>query len=492
MPKNMKVLLISPTDNLETTLGKGKAFVNATEPHNLISLASYARSRGISDIRILDGYALNLSHEEILSYITDYSPNVIGLTCYTSDSPMTIKLCARIKERFPDKFVIVGHVHATVFCEEFFSRGKVDFVVHGEGEETLYELIMVLKEGGSLEDIPGIIYRSNNKTIKTKERYGIQDLDSLPKPAWDLVPMHLYKLPFYFHPKGNRSMITSRGCPVGCTFCAVHGGMKIRYQSAERMVSDYRDLVENYGANHIHFMDSLFPGNKRRIMEFCDRILREKKRVTWSSSAYSNCMSPELLNKMSAAGCTTISYGIESGNKEMLDNVQKKQSLEKVREVVRWTKEAGIKARGLFMLGMPGETVEHSLQTIKFAKELPLDGAQFSITTPYPGTELFNQLVRENKIDKMDWERYSAYSTFTDKEPIWMEDWMTSDILKNLQRKAILEFYLRPRLIFYELSKIRPRNIRDYFGGLMAIANLAYKKIGKSKKSGFSVLEAGF
>ena len=482
----MKTLLLYPSDNLETVLGRGKVFVEASEPHNLLSLAAYIRERGFSQVRILDSYAMDLGHDDIMDYIEEYDPQVVGLTCYTSDAPMTIQLCRRINEKYPDKALILGGTHPTFFCDEFLHNGGVDFIVVSEGEETLYELLTVLRDGGSFHDIKGLIFKENGQTIRTQTRDQIQDLNSLPKAAWDLAPMHLYKLPFYFHPRGNRSLITSRGCPVGCTFCAVHNGKKIRYQSAERMVQDYHELVDKYDAKHIHFMDSLFVGNKQRIMEFCDRVLSEKKRVSWSCSAYTNCMSYEMLQKMKQAGCSTISYGLESGNKEMLDNVKKNQSLEKVREVVKWTKEVGIKARGLFMIGMPGETEEQTLKTIQFAKELPLDGAQFSITTPYPGTELYDDLVRENKIDKMAWERYSAYSTFSDVDPIWIQEGMTAEKLKKLQKKAILDFYLRPRLIFSEMKKLRMGNIKRYFGGFKAITSLIVKD------SKVDVVKSGF
>ncbi|SVD11934.1 uncharacterized protein METZ01_LOCUS364788, partial [marine metagenome] len=309
--------------------------------------------RGFRNIKVLDAYAMELSHDEVIADIEEYDPDVIGMTCYTSDAPLTIDLCRRIKEKFPGKHLVLGGTHPTVFADEFLLNGDVDYIVKSEGEETLYELLVVLRDGGSLADIKGLIYKENGGVQRNCDRPQISDLNSLPQQAWDLAPMHLYKLPFYFHPKGNRSLITSRGCPVGCTFCAVHNGKRIKYQSAERMMSDFRTLVHQYGAKHIHFMDSLFPGNKQRVEEFCDRWISEKLGVTWSCSAYSNCMSESLLKKMSQAGCTTVSYGLESGNKEMLDNVEKKQSLEKVRDVVRWTKDAGIKARGLFMLGLP-------------------------------------------------------------------------------------------------------------------------------------------
>tara|TARA_B100002003_G_scaffold194245_1_gene183821 strand:- start:255 stop:1703 length:1449 start_codon:yes stop_codon:yes gene_type:complete len=465
----MKVLLVLPTDNLQETLGKGKLFVQATQPHNLLSLAAYVRENGFPDIKILDAYALGLNHNDIASYIREYDPQVIGLSCYTSDSPLTIQLTESLKRLFPKKYIVLGGVHASVFYKEFLTRGKADFIVYGEGESTFLELLKTLRNGGSLGKIKGLFFRENDEFVRTGPRPFIENLDILPKEAWDLAPMHLYRLPFHFHSEGNRSLITSRGCPVGCTFCAVHQGKKIRYQSAHRVVDDFMELVNKYDAKHIHFMDSLFVGNKQRIIEIMERLIASKNKVSWSCSAHVNFLNRNILKLMKRAGCSMISYGIESGVQELLNNIKKRTSLDKIKEIVGLTNEVGLKTRGLFMLGLPGETEEKSLQTIKFALSLPLDSAQFAITTPYPGTELYYQLVKDNKINAMAWERYSAYSAFTNSEPIYVPGGMTSSQLKKLQKKALIYFYFRPKQVLEEIKKLRPHNIKQYLKSLLIL-----------------------
>ena len=199
--KNSRVLFVFPTDNLATTMGEGQVFVEPSEPHSLLCLAAYVRDRGFGDVRILDAYAEGLSHDQIIQYIEEYNPDVVGFSCYTSDAPMTIQLSRRIKEKHPEISIVFGGSHPQHFAEEFLRRGGADFIVVGEGEETFYHLLTVLRDGGSFHNVNGIYFLDGDEVVKTADRERILDLDSLPEEAWDLAPMHLYRLAFWFHPK---------------------------------------------------------------------------------------------------------------------------------------------------------------------------------------------------------------------------------------------------------------------------------------------------
>jgi radical SAM superfamily enzyme YgiQ (UPF0313 family) len=222
----------------------------------------------------------------------------------------------------------------------------------------------------------------------------IQNLDALPFPARDLLPMDKYiPLPNQYKRKPVANLMALRGCPYQCTFCSANAvfGCSLRMRSAQRVYDEIKQLVDTYGIREISFWDDTLTVNKKWLHELCDLIISNHLDITWSCYARVNTVDLDLLKKMKKAGCWNIFYGIESGNQELLDRIKKGITLDQIRNAVKLTKKAGIEVRGSFMIALPGETPEMAHKTIDFAIELDPDYAQFSITTPYPGTELFEQ-----------------------------------------------------------------------------------------------------
>lgn len=471
------MLLIFPPNNMAAVLGKGKNFIKALEPLGILYLAAMLERHGYT-VKVLDAFLEGYGIEEVLRRIGEWHPRVVGISCLTSDASITFGLCQKIKAGFPDIFLIVGNLHASFYAHYFIERAGVDLVINGEGDYTIVKVVDAVSQGGDFFSIKGVTYRAGSEIVCTGDPELIMNLDDLPRPARHLVDMDRYHWPFYFFPsvwrnkpRYIRGMISSRGCPIGCTFCAVHCGRAVRFQSASKLFAEFMELVDRYKGDFIFFFDPLFIANHQRLAEFCELLIKNKVEVPWSCEAHVNYITKDVLKMIKQAGCHSLSFGIESGDQHLLDKVGKRTKLERIEEVVGWTNEAGIEPIGLFMLGLPGETHELSLKTIAFAKKLPIKYAQFSITTPYPGTVLYNQLVSEGKIkDIYDWDRYSAYATFSDKDTIWAPDGMTSEELKKMQRHAIRSFFLRPVPLIHLLKKIKLSQIKEVFYSLRAVS----------------------
>lgn len=478
----MRVLLINPPNNMDVILGKVNVFVNECEPHALMYIAAVLEQEG-HQVKILDAFALNYSLEQTTACVDEYQPQVVGITCLTSTGALAYRIGQRIKEKYPDIKVIFGNVHASVFHKAFLENRAADVVVHGEGEYTMLDLLKVFQNGGDLSNVPGISWWDGNRVIKNPMRDLIPNLDMLPFPARHLLPVEKYSVRnlsnFIFINRTDKlmkHMFTSRGCTYQCSFCVVHQKRKYRYNNPKRAVDEMELLVRKYNTCYIFFMDPLFVANRKRVIQMCEEILRRNLNFYWGCEGHVKLVDSELLQWMEKAGCYEIHYGIESGVQRLLDNVQKGTTIEQVERAVHLTKRTNIKVSGLFMLGLPGETYNDSLQTIDFMCALPLDFAQVGITVPYPGSQLFEDMAEagtidtgvrpDGSVDLSVWERYSAYASFNDKEPIYVPEGMSTEELKYLQKLALRRFYLRPRHIFRQSLRFRfddiPRIARTF------------------------------
>lgn len=280
----------------------------------------------------------------------------------------------------------------------------VDYIVRGEGEVTCTELLEALDSRASLENIAGISYRSNGAVVHNPDRPFIKDINVLPLPAVDLVPLSKYRaLGFPI------TMVTSRGCPHECIFCVGRRmvGRRVRYFDVKRVVDEFETL-SGMGFSVICIVDDLFTTNKARCMEICDEILRRGISHLWSAFSRVDTVSEELLGRMKAAGCMGLCFGIESGNQAILDRIKKKTSLEKCKRAAALCHEAGIDPWMSFILGLPGETPETVRETLEFGKALS-ESHGFHILTPFPGTEVRDRCEEYGiRILTDDWDRYDA------------------------------------------------------------------------------------
>lgn len=469
----MNVLLVNPPDDLESLLGGGANLITPFEPLGLLYLAAVARDAGYN-ISVIDAYIEKLPIEKLKRKIIESKADIIGFTSFTSNGAILYELGKWIKVNLPETIVVFGNVHAEVYAEAYLRNKCCDVVVRGEGEYTFLKILRTLEnKSKDFSDVPAVSFLKDREFITTPGIKVIENLSDLPFPARDLVNQKFYNIPSIsnlpYSGKKNtigKHMFTSRGCPHRCTFCVVHNSNRQRQNDVIKVVDEMELLVKQYKADYIFIMDSLFISNKKRVVDICSEIKRRNLDFKWGCEAHVRFVDAELVKIMESAGCYDMAFGIESGVQRLLDNVRKGTQLEKIEEAIKTVKrDSKIKVSGLFILGLPGETYNDSLQTIDFARKLPLDMAQFSILVPYPGSPLFNELaakgeidtgIREDgTIDTSVWLRYSAYISYTKNNPIWVTKDLTGEMLKKLQKKALRNFYLRPRQFWNQLKRIR-------------------------------------
>lgn len=473
----MRILLINPPNELETMFGPGKEFIQKYEPLGLLYIGAVVRDAGY-EVSVVDAFAENLSLDELKERVLKEYPGIIGITTLTCSGEIVFRLGQWIKENLPETTVVLGNVHASSFAEQYLKNNCCDIVVHGEGEFIFLKIVEHRNQRRNPGDIEGISFvNEQNQVVTTSSQVVVQDLARLPLPARDLVRQDLYNLTeisnqFYIGGKSRiaKTMATSRGCPNRCSFCVVHKNGRFRYNDPIKVVDEMEILEKDYDASYVFIMDPLFIGNRDRTLRICSEIKKRNLKIRWGCDSHVNCMEPEVIRAMDSAGCYEMSLGIESGVQRLLDNVNKEMKVSDVRNAVEIIKKnSDIFVTGLFILGLPGERYEDSIRTIEFSQSLPLDMAQFSILVPYPGSQLFLDLSRRGELDTgireggrvvpSVWKRYSGYICFTENEPIWVTKDLKTSQLRELQKKALRGFYLRPVQIAKQIRRVRVGNI---------------------------------
>lgn len=442
----MSVVLINPP----RTIGKGniwKKIDRALPPLGLAYIASYLEGKG-QKVFILDLQAEHLDPQQFQSYLKNLNSDFIGIGSTTVEIEGALNIAKLSKDILPEAKIILGGVHPSIMPDEVLSSSSVDFVVRGEGEFTLYELVSNISKAS---DILGLSYRENGNIRHNPSRPVIEDLDKMPIPAYHLLPMDKYKPSLGNYKRLPAiSMIATRGCPGRCTFCYTGiSGKKTRTRSAKNLLEEIRLLQRDYKIKEISFYDDTFTTFKENVREFCKHIIKEKIDITWSCMSRVDFVDEDMLRLMKQAGCHQIGYGLESASSEILRNIRKPTSLDLARKVVKLTKRARIDVRAMFMLGNPGETEDTLKQTINFAIELKPDLAIFNITTPLPGTEMYKWAKENGYLLDMTWSEYDHANVVMRLPTI------SPAKIAYYYKTAYRKFYIRPFYLFQRLTKIR-------------------------------------
>lgn len=458
----MKIALINLPQTFEFRWQGDTSF---HPPLGLCYVASVLRDIGKYSVEIIDCPVLRLDLNGLKNKLKESKPDIIGLACSAAIMfEVTTEVSRMIKgEISKDIVVVVGGHHATKEYELMINNPNIDFIMRGEAEFTLLDLVNSFMANTPLKDIKGLIYKENGKVKVNPEREIIKDLDELPLPAWDLLPdLKLYKTSFRYKRMPLIGMHTSRGCPGTCLFCPCNN-TGFRYNSAEYIFKGMKYLSERFGIKEIVFSDDNFTLLNRRIEELCDLIIQNKLDITWSCYATIVGLSsnPNLIKKMAQAGCWYIFFGIESGNENVLklNKVNKLNNFETVRKVLKECQKNGITLKGSFILGLPGDTKETIEETIAFAKSLPLDTVNFATAVPYPGTEFYNLARANGDVFDFDWNDYRKMSAHAEL-PIFVPQGVSREWLQKKQRLAYKEFYFRPNFILHCLGKVK--NLSDF------------------------------
>ncbi|MDP3766293.1 MAG: radical SAM protein [Nanoarchaeota archaeon] len=470
----MKVVLLSPPGEIEKTIGKYfKKFATSTPPLGLAYIAA-TLLKGGHDIKVIDAYAEGINFEETCKRVINEKPDAVAVTVVTPNAPISHKIAARIKHSLPNTYILFGGAHPSIKIKETLEDKSVDFVVKGEGELVFPELLSALQNNDDIKKIKGVSFREDGEIVINPDKEILENLDELPYPAWELFPMQFYvPYPHWFLKTPFFPMLTSRGCVFRCNYCSLTTlGRKRRARDPMKVVDEIEWLVNKFGAREIMFMDPMFPFNKKHDMKIFDEIIRRglNKKIVWISETRVTHVDEESLKKMYESGCRRIAYGAESGVQELLDNVKKDQTVEQIRRAFAATKKAKIDIIAYMMLGLPGETKELSLQTIKFAKEIEPEFVKFNLTIPFPGTELYDTALEQGKLRHNDYAQFTSLSGLADSDPIYVPDGYSVEELKKIQKRAYREYYLRPKILIKHLFKLRSfRDVTTGFNGVVSL-----------------------
>lgn len=449
----MKVLLVRPVTSSDVVL-------NVVPPIGLGYLATALRKNNIK-VELVDCVLKGMDHAALTDYAVQSKPDIVGFSMFSHDLPSVSKSTRLIKEVLPNVTILLGGPHPSAMPQETLNIIKhAGFLFKGEAENGLPKLVRYLGHDASvkLSDIPGLYWREGENILCNSQDF-CEDLDSFSFPSWDLHDPRIY-------PPAPQGMIfknlplapvmITRGCPFDCTFCAAHTimGKKIRFRSLDNAIKEVEYLYNNYGVREIHILDDNFTLSKQYAKDFCNRLIDTKLKITWCcpNGIRIDSLDEELVYLMKKSGCYYISIGIESGSPRILEDMKKGLTREKIKRQIRLVKKQGLAVNGFFILGYPGETIRDINMTIDFAKNLDLTRAAFFNFIPLPGTCIYGRLLQKGELEKLSWDKmFEAYISYSPKG-------ISKTTLKSLQRKAHLEFYLRPKIFFRLMLSLRSYN----------------------------------
>ncbi len=457
----MRVLLI-------TTPYKSRLYrrlikqIPATMPFLGVAYLAAVLEKQAIPVKLLDAWGRALSFAEIEKEIQRFRPDIIGITCTATAFGVSVELAKKIKFCSPDIPIIFGGPYVSSISQETLRQIPwIDIVVVGEGEYTLLEIA----QGRPLREIKGIVYRDNSTIVTNEPRPPVADLDALPFPARHFYNIKDYVRPFYeFHGKPFAPIITSRGCPFKCRFCASHivGGRQVRLRSISSIVEEIDMLLEKYKVKFIVIADDapVFTMDQKRLSEFCQAIAGKK--FFWGAKARADSINKDNLAMLRDAGCRLLEIGCESGNPDILQEWEKGVSPEQIKEAFRLINQFGINSVAMFMLGAPEETEESIRRTMRFARQLGATYVIARILYPYPGTDAYHYLYEHQMLRLKSWEEIRnpkkgdtilLHPNLTTSELCLPE--ISFKKLVALQRIMHFLFYSDPRYIYRTLRKIK-------------------------------------
>ncbi len=487
----MKVALIG---------SKWNKLVNSYPSLGLAYIAAILEQEG-HEVKLVDmGLHPSIPVEEEMAQVYAFQPDLVGFTSM-STSHHSIERAARLVKEQIGCTTLIGGPHATTLPELTLADPNIDFLIHGEGEQPMRQLVRVLSKGATNWDgILGLGYKTIDAQIKINpEAPLIPDLDALPYPARHLFDLDAYPL---YDPTGERmiTVLSSRGCPYNCSFC-FKGivGRTYRQRSLDNVIGELQHCIDRYNVRSFYFIDDLFTIDARRLEAFCDRVMEVGLHIRWQCLARVDRVTPPILKKMYKAGCREVHYGIESGNPDILKATAKHIDLAQVHQAAQWTDEAGIRGKGYFILGLPGDNDKTIEDTISFAESLPLEEAMFSIATPFPGTRLWDELVRKrpDTVYDSDFTQAYYYNSYTAEiAPFMNVSDVTDERLSKLaiearrrvqqaKKKRNLQKKLGPQLGGLVWTVSRPEPVRALGRGLMrlpGVSRLRRTLLGSNKQ----------
>ena len=399
-------------------------------------------------IDVIDCQALKFTYEEFRSELGKRQPDIVGITSTTLTYKSALQIAKITKEACPNCLTIIGGSHVSFWDKEALQEcPSLDIVVRKEGENTMLELAERVEAGNDYHDVLGITCRKDGRILKTPDRPYIENLDELPFPArhfWPIECLQRYGTVVF-------DVLTSRGCSYWCSFCSEVrvSGRKYRVRSSKNVVDELEFLKNTYGAEYFSFVDATFTVDQDRTAELCEEIINRKLKIRWVAGTRVDMVTKELLRTMKEAGCFAVWFGVESGSQNVLDAMRKGITPAQTIKAFKWAKEVGLMTVANVVLGFPGETKETIWETIKFIDRIKPSDVGYYIATPYPGTPLYEQVVKEGLLKITDFNKFDTAT------PVFDMGTMTGEELRELRERAFQRFYLRPGYFFSMIGKGR-------------------------------------
>lgn len=451
-------------------------------------------------VQVIDVDAFDYTREELISLFGKLRYDVVAIGGLATAYNFVRTTAEDVKRIRPDVKVIAGGYVVSPMPELVLKNSKVDIGVVGEGEVTIVELLRALEKGEGLNDVNGIAFKDKDKIVITRERELIKDLDSLPFPAWDnFYAEEIYTrtavFKDFFRARRSINISTGRGCPYQCTFCSYD--RRVRLRSADNIIYELKELKKRYNVGSFSIQDELFLVNRKRAVEFCNKILESKLNMTWVASGRVNLVDREILKLFKKAGCVMVGYGIESGSPKVIERMKKMITPEQVENAVRWTTEAGLIPGGSWILGMPGEdrdTVKETMALYKSINRYRNYSNRFFFATPFPGTALYDEMKEMGRIgDENEYmQKLSANkeasrffinctTVFSDEELVNLKKDMEGELRKDLRRKHRASHFFQTFLKISGLERINKLAVAlKVQGPVFTMRKILCKLTGKS------------
>ncbi|MFA4853725.1 MAG: radical SAM protein [Candidatus Omnitrophota bacterium] len=411
-------------------------------PFFLAYAASLLKSKN-KDVKLIDAIARGLDEQRVMDEIDAAKPGLIVIEISTPSFYNDMRLAYRIRQKRPNSQIVLCGPHATTYAKDILSKyDYIEYILMGEYEYTLLSLVEELENSRDLKSVLGLAYRNNKNIVVNKPRPAIGNLDDLPYPQREAPDIYRYNDGFSGLPVPNVQMWSSRGCPFQCTFClwpqVIYGEHKYRKRNPANVVEEMAWLIEKFNFKAVYFDDDTFNIDKTHVLGICEEIKKRKIKVPWAAMARVDLMDEELLRSMAGAGLYAVKYGIESANDEVLKLCKKDMNLANAKKMIEYTKRSGIKVHLTFCLGLPGETRQSIQDSIDFISQTNPDSLQFSLATPFPGTEYFRYLEKNGNLPSENWQDYDGnnkYVTGTEELTSLDLERLRRDLCDNLNFK---------------------------------------------------------
>ena len=473
----MKVVLLKPPKALQVWAGVPDVFndqaAHIYPPMGLMQLAAYLKAATPHEIILVDAVPFRWSHEETVERVLALSPDVVGVTSTTHSILCAATVARLIRHTNPAVRIVLGGSHATAFPEQALAIPEFDFAIRGDGELSMSALLDCLADGRDPTDVKGVLWRLDGETVDNGPGEPVEDPDSLPLPDRSQLPNDRYYTPSNAY-RMTTTIMSSRGCPNQCVFCNVPH--RFRARSAAHVVDEMEECQKRYGIQEVHFIDDIFNITAKRVIEISEEILRRGVSMQWGFKASCKQVTPDMLRIAKKAGCFRLHYGVETHSNDGLAALNKGITIERIHEVFRMTREAGLTAIAYMMVGCPHEkSPEEVLKVIPFLRSLDPDYVVYSLFTPYPDTEIFQEGARCGL-----WPADTWLDFIRDPQPgvtlptMWTEH-MDQPTLLSLFKRVNRAFYFNPRVVVRTLINLKsPAHLCRIARGGLSVMKLQF------------------